>query len=435
VSSILAARLSRRSSDLAAALASAQQEAARADQEAASAIAAKQQAQTESARNAASAEFLQGLLDSMGRAIASGDARPARVMLMDAKIKLEAGRLAQQPELEATLWRRLASTAFSLGLLIEADSLTSKVAQLCGALPGKDHLELGHCRLLQGVIAESRDDLPKAESFYREASRIYTVNRGEESSENALAVNNVGCALKDLLRFDEARACHEKALAIRTKLFGASHRDVAMSYRNLGTLARAEKKWDVAAEFYGKALAALGDVPAGDSMLLAVRLNMCKLARERGNPQEAQRLALEDLATYERTYGDDSAPPIVIHQVLGAIYAEQKQWDLAIASSERALSLSHRHLPADHPRIARYTLDLADHLAGAGRFAEAEPLFRDTIQAYTTCSPPSQPGAARATRHLASALDKLHRPAEAKALRDQLKVQGPPPPAEPPQDP
>ena len=85
VSSVLAARLAGAATRLTAALT---------------------QAQTETKRNAASVEFLQGMLDSMGQAAVSGEACPAQTMMREARARLESGTLAIQPELEVTLWRR-----------------------------------------------------------------------------------------------------------------------------------------------------------------------------------------------------------------------------------------------------------------------------------------------------------------------------------------
>jgi serine/threonine protein kinase len=422
-SSILAAQLASRGHALTTALEEAQQAKLRADQEAQAAITAKQQAQTEAQRNAASVEFLQGLLDSMGHAVAAGEARPARTMLLDAKTKLESGRMSVQPELEVTLWRRLASTAFNLSLPIECGEFTARATQLCEQNLAADHVELGHCRLLQGLIAENRGDMPKAESLYREASRIFTLRLGEESSENALAINNIGCAVKDLHRFDDARALHDRSLAIRTKLFGPVHRDVAMSLRNLGNLARAEKKWDLSADFYKQAMEAAATTPAMDPVVMSIRGNMCKLANEQGHVDEAERLAREDLAATVQVYGEDSAANIGLHTLLAGILAQQHRWDEAIASDQQALDLAQRHMPADHPTLARCHWNLASHLYNAGRYEPAEPALRDTIDAYTNSDPPSPSYVRGARRLLIITLDKLNRPAEANAVREQLRAQ------------
>jgi serine/threonine protein kinase/tetratricopeptide (TPR) repeat protein len=420
-SSFLAAQLASRGRALTTALSEAQQATARADQEAKAALTAKQQAQTEAARNAASVDFLQGLLDSMGRAIAAGEARPARTMLLDAKAKLESGHMAVQPELEVTLWRRLASTAFNLNLIIETGEFTARATQLCEQNLPADHVELGYCRLFQGLMAENRGDMAKAESLYREASRIFTLRLGEESSENALAINNIGCALKDLRRFDDSRALHERSLAIRTKLFGPAHRDVAMSLRNLGTLARAEKKWDLAADFYKQALDAAATAPAMDPVVMSIRTNMCKLANEQGHLDEAERLTREDLTATVQVYGEDSAAPIGLHQLLAGILAQQHRWDEALASDEQALNLAQRHMPADHPMLARCRWNLAQHLYDAGRYEPAEPALRAAIDAYTNSDPPSPPYVRRSLRTLANCLDKLGRPDEASTIRAQLR--------------
>jgi serine/threonine protein kinase len=415
-SSILAARLSARSRDLSEAL-------ERADHQTQEALAARERAQTEAARNAASVEFLQGILDSMSRSISAGEARPTRTMILDAKAKLESGTMAVLPEVEVSLWRRLATIAFRLGLPIECAEFTARATELCEQKLSPDHVELAYCRLLQGLLAENRNDMAKAESLYRESSRLFTARLGEESAENALAVNNIGCALKDLHRFDESRASHERSLAIRTKLFGPVHHDVAMSLRNLGNLARAEKKWDAAADFYAKAQAAAALCPATDDVVISIRGNLCKLASEQGHYDEALRMAREDLTIVKQVYGEQGAPCAMSYQIIAGILAAQKQWDEAIETDRAALAIATRAFPADHPTPARCQWNLATHLFNAGRFEEAEPQLRAAADAYTRCDPPSRTYTNAALRRLVTTLEKLNRPAEARELQERMQAE------------
>ena len=156
---------------------------------------------------------------------------------------------------------------------------------------------------------------------------------------------------------------------------------------------------------------------------MTIRINMCKLASEQGHFDEAERLVREDIAATEQIYGDDSAPPINLYQLLGNILAQQHLWDQARASEERALTLAKRFLPADHPITARCQWTYGAHLCDSGQYEAAEPALRAAITAFTTCDPPNPRYATRATRYLANCLDRLNRPADARALRDQLKQQ------------
>jgi tetratricopeptide (TPR) repeat protein len=78
---------------------------------------------------------------------------------------------------------------------------------------------------------------------------------GPEHIDLALTLNNRGSALRELGRFADARASHERALAIREAKLGVDHPDVAATVDNLGLLARAQGHPAAAVPLHERALA------------------------------------------------------------------------------------------------------------------------------------------------------------------------------------
>src|SRR5207249_1378916 len=162
----LAARLANRSRDLSAALAQAQFERDRADDEARQAESAQHKAQSEAARSAANAEFLQAMLDSVSQAIVAGDARPAKAMVLDAK----------------------------------------------------------------------------ARSRYREALRLLKAALGPGHPDTLRTTGDLAIVIGSQGRFEEPFELQRNLLAARTRLFGPTHRYVALTMCNIGNLLRANHK-------------------------------------------------------------------------------------------------------------------------------------------------------------------------------------------------
>ena len=69
----------------------------------------------------------------------------------------------------------------------------------------------------------------------------------------ALACNNRGIVYKSQGRYEEALGQHEKALEIRTRVFGSEHPDVAISYKNIGIGYHHQGNVVEATEMYTKA--------------------------------------------------------------------------------------------------------------------------------------------------------------------------------------
>jgi serine/threonine protein kinase/tetratricopeptide (TPR) repeat protein len=426
VSSILAAGLASRGRELSAALSRAQEAQAHADEQAQVARDAQQHAQADAARSAASAEFLQSMLDSLGRAATAGEAHPDRTMLRETRARLEAGELADQPELEVSCWRRLASAALKLSMVGEAQTATQRATQLCEACLGPAHTEMGYCLLLQGLLAENRQDVALAESLYRRSGEVFTANLGPGSDPAILALNNVGCVLKDEGRYAEALDCHRAALDAWTRLYGPVHERVAMSLRNLGTLMRAQRKLDEAERYYRAALGTAVQCCAPTNQItMGIRVHLAMLASDQGRLDEAETGLREGLAILDGLYGKDGvelAHPLVL---LGEVLGRQKRPADAAAVLARALELQRGHLPPDHPEIAKTCLRYAEQLSLAGRCAEAESVLRAAADLCARCSPPMPRRAQRANELLIACLRRLERNDEADRVAAQIQPPAP----------
>ena len=68
----------------------------------------------------------------------------------------------------------------------------------------------------------------------------------------ATSFNNIGLVYAGKGEFENALVQHQKALEIRTRVFGSDHPDVAASYNNIGSVYDSQGKYDEALEMYTK---------------------------------------------------------------------------------------------------------------------------------------------------------------------------------------
>ncbi len=73
---------------------------------------------------------------------------------------------------------------------------------------------------------------------------------GEEHTDVADCLNNIGVIYKQIANFDKALNYVQKSLDIRRKMFGPNHRVVNESLRNLGLIYREKGQMDKALQYF-----------------------------------------------------------------------------------------------------------------------------------------------------------------------------------------
>ncbi|HEU4559419.1 MAG TPA: tetratricopeptide repeat protein [Longimicrobium sp.] len=235
--------------------------------------------------------------------------------------------------------------------------------------------------------------------------------------ELGTALNDCGIYLHDRARFTEAEAMYTRALEVRERMMGISHRDVAQTLVNFalldlatGALAGVEEKLERALTIFRReeehsavahtllALASLhhdrgnyaqaerearraleiwekvDDVPAWQ---IAIALgNIGRYCLAQGNfaqAEEAQLRAIKILEAFADEY-----PELLGTQIsnLGVIYSDQGRYEKAEAAHLRVIALNEGVLGEDHPDLATTLNNLAvvywkmDRLADAARALE-----------------------------------------------------------------
>jgi tetratricopeptide (TPR) repeat protein len=169
------------------------------------------------------------------------------------------------------------------------------------------------------------------------------------NSMQAIAESNLGVALQDEGKLDEAVDHYRRAAALRT--------DYAPAYNNLGTALRAKGRLDEAVSVYERALVLRPDFADAHYNLANTLLDQQKP----GAAADHYRRALA-------SFGDS----IDVHNNLGTALAAAGRFDAAIDEFREALRLE--------PESARTHRNLGDALASAGSRADAVSHLRRATQ-------------------------------------------------------
>ena len=158
-------------------------------------------------------------------------------------------------------------------------------------------------------------------------------------SEGARLLNQCAFYLQERARYTESESFCQRALAIREKVLGLTHPDVAGSLNNL-------------AELY----------------------------RNQGKYAEAMPLYQRGLAIQEQVLGPNH--PVVAKSLsnLGLLHVDQRQYEEAMSLYQRALAIQEQAFGAIHSDVALSLNNLAGLYRSQGKNAEANPLFQQALK-------------------------------------------------------
>lgn len=183
-----------------------------------------------------------------------------------------------------------------------------------------------------------------AQGDQAEAARVFAMalqqaeKSGKEDERLGASLTGLGLAYIGQRKFTEAEPILQRAIAVKEKVLGPDHPDVARALIDLGTLYRMRGE-------HGKA-----EVPT-----------------RRG------------VAILEKALGPEHPEVAGNLTNLGGRLRDQGKFAEAEPMLQRALAIRTKILPPDHPDIVRSTLGLANLYADQKKYAEADPLFQKCI--------------------------------------------------------
>jgi CHAT domain-containing protein/Tfp pilus assembly protein PilF len=297
-------------------------------------------------------------------------------------------------------------------------------------------------------------DMEEAKRLAAEVERLVKEGKYDDAlplAQRALALRekvlgpdhlDVAQTLNDLAvlhqeKGDHARAepLYQRALAIREKALGPDHPDVARSVNNLAELYRAKGDYARAEPLYQRALAAREKALGPDHPEVAASLNdLAILYYAKGDHARAEPLYQRALAIREKALGPEHIDVAETLNNLAAMYYEKGDYPRAEPLYQRALAIREKALGPEHIDVAESLNNLAELYRVRGDYVRAEPLFQRALAIREKVLGPEHPALASTLNNLAA----LHaakgdraraEPLYQRALAIREKVLGPEHPA------
>jgi tetratricopeptide (TPR) repeat protein len=201
---------------------------------------------------------------------------------------------------------------------------------------------------------------------------------GEDDVVVAQLYNNMGNNLLQMGRYDEALDYHQRGLAIRERLHGQEHPNVATSLSNMSLTLMSQGKAAEALPLAERALAIQERVLGPDSFHIGTHCESLALVYWRnGRLEDGVKLLERARALYEKLQGPETPVIARVDSNLGGIRIAQKDYPRALEAVRRALALNEKLLGPDHLDIAEELTKLGMAYLGLGRAQEAlAPLER-----------------------------------------------------------
>jgi tetratricopeptide (TPR) repeat protein/CHAT domain-containing protein len=232
-----------------------------------------------------------------------------------------------------------------------------------------------------GLLHHGMGAYAKAEPLLARALEIRKKALGEENPLIATSCNNLGLLYYATGDYARTESYYLQALEIWKKTLGKEHRDVATSLNNLGMLCYVMGDYARAETFHLQALEIKKKVFGEEHRDYAMSLNnlgllYCAMAEY----AKAEPFCTRAIAIQEKTLGEKS--PLLAISLCNLATVSAALGDLARAESlyRRAERILRDALGPEHPYVAVVLNDLAELYIAMGDYARAEPLFKQDLE-------------------------------------------------------
>jgi eukaryotic-like serine/threonine-protein kinase len=384
-----------------------------------------------------------------------GDSITARALLDQGAARL-ATELAAEPELRAEMLIVLGGIYEKLGLFDRARPLLEEALAVREARLGSRHLDVaGSAAALASVLYE-QGEYPKAEELTRKGLALRRELLGPEDTLVAASMTDLAAIMdaqgkhedaESLLRagleidrkreawqkvatdlhnlsvtlwrrgeYGEALPLAEEALALRRRLHGEEHTDVASTLLVLASILSASGEYDRAEQIYRECLAMRRKLLGDGHPHVAITLNnLGLLLQARGRLEEAEQSLREALAIRRAAFGDQHLEVASSLNNLGILLYLMGNFPGAAEHFERALAIWRPALGETHPHVLTALNNLGATWRDKGDLAKAEPLLREALALRRKALGEEHPDVAASRNNLGELLAKKGEFAEAEA--------------------
>lgn len=265
-------------------------------------------------------------------------------------------------------------------------------AALAAMSDDSDSLAVANIAHACGMYLHRRGDFAGAEKLYTRCLAIRERMLGPVHFDIARTLYQLGVVNNDLARYERAEAFMTRSLAIREELFGPDDARLAIAICELGTVQQARGRYKEAEQMYRRALALEEQGYRPDDTRISITLNnlgdTCVLLQRF---DEADRLYDRARSIVEQYNGPDH-PDIALFLCNKAESAlHQGRFEDAKRLLERAMEIWEKAVGPDHPHFAIALNNMGGVYRHEGRFDEAEQMHERALAIHEQAVGPNHP--------------------------------------------
>jgi eukaryotic-like serine/threonine-protein kinase len=192
--------------------------------------------------------------------------------------------------------------------------------------------------------------------------------------------------------YEEAKALHEQALAIREKAFGTEHPHVAMSLNGLAGVHHVTGDYEQAKALQARAVAIEEKTLGPEHPTVASGLNnLAGVYHARGEHEEAKVLLERALVIRERVLGPEHPDVATSLNNLAFVHQATGGYEEAKALLERGLAIFEKALGPEHPEVAWGLNNLASVHQATNDHEQAKVLLERAVAIWEKALGPEHP--------------------------------------------
>jgi len=202
---------------------------------------------------------------------------------------------------------------------------------------------------------------------------------GQEHQDVATSLYNLGVLDHNQNDYDSAEQRLKQSLNIREKVFGHEHSEVAASLLALGVLYNTKGKYDLAKKSFEDALSIYEKVPSQEHNVANCLSGLADFYYNRENYKEAEQLYKRALEINGKVFGQEDSNVANILIGLASLYHSQGHYEKTEQLYKRALEINRKVFGQEHPNVANTFSALAELYRTQNNYDEAEQLFKQSL--------------------------------------------------------
>ncbi len=261
------------------------------------------------------------------------------------------------------------------GKFEESEVFSKKAIAILESCPDLGPLQIANALADLGATLSKQGQIEEALKAGKRALEIrqnYNSSEDHELMMLGLTMNNLAVSYSDAGNYEKAQALYKQALDIKLKIRGSNSREAVVGYNNLGYALLEQSKYDQAAELLEKSRAIAIQLDLSNTVIWQSILCNCGDAhRGQGRLKEAEIEQLEVLRLREKQKAESLHHS---YHCLGTLYRDKGELDKAKSYFDKALRIREQRFGKDHPKVAKTLEECAELLYKMNRAAEADKM-------------------------------------------------------------